>query len=225
MFSNQRAFLIQILIAKAYIAEKEITSHMSSLEELMTKAKDLHTEGHSDGQIADELSLSIDTVTWLLTQGKAGIAAPKDVHIDWTNVSANSTLLGGIASMMMSHFENSSEEEEAINTVIGVSVSGIPLATLMAAEDGLNLAIYHPSKHNTEGKNGSISGNFSKVSQKRCLIVDDCITTGNTLTEIVTYLRRHKATPVGICVIFDKRGVKEIEGVPVYSLFTIKRID
>jgi orotate phosphoribosyltransferase len=101
----------------------------------------------------------------------------------------------------------------------------VPLATMIAAEDGLNLAIYHPSKHNPEGKIGSISGNFSKVSQKCCLIVDDCITTGNTLTEIVNYLRRHKSTPVGICVIFDKRGVREIEGVPVYSLFTIKRID
>lgn len=198
---------------------------MSSLEELMTKAKNLHSEGHSSGQIADELSLSVDTVTWLLTQGKAGIAAPKDVHIDWTTVSSNSTLLGGISSMMLANFEAANEEEEGIDTVIGISVSGVPLATMIAAEDGLNLAIYHPSKHNPEGKIGSISGNFSKVSQKRCLIVDDCITTGNTLTEIVNYLRRHKSTPVGICVIFDKRGVREIEGVPVYSLFTIKRID
>ena len=214
-----------MVITKAYIAEKEITFHMSSLEELMIKAKDLHTDGHSDGQIADELSLSVDTVTWLLTQGKTGVAVPKDVHIDWTNVSSNAGLLGGISSMLMANFESASEEEEAIDAVIGISVSGVPLATLIAAEDGLNLAIYHPSKHNPEGKNGSISGNFSKVSQKRCIIVDDCITTGNTLTEIVNYLRRHKAIPVAICVIFDKRGVKEIEGVPVYSLFTIKRID
>ena len=174
-------------ITKAYIAGKAINFHMSSLEELMTKAKDLHTEGHSSGQIADELSLSVDTVTWLLTQGKAGIATPKDVHIDWTNVSSNTTLLDGISSMMLAHFEAANEEEEGIDTVIGISVSGVPIATMIAAEDGLNLAIYHPSKHNPEGKIGSISGNFSKVSQKRCIIVDDCITTGNTLTEIVNY--------------------------------------
>ena len=43
---------------------------MSSLEELMEKARMLHAEGHPTGQIADELSLSTDTITWMLTQGK-----------------------------------------------------------------------------------------------------------------------------------------------------------
>lgn len=198
---------------------------MSSLEELMAKARDLRTDGHSVGQIADELSLSTDTITWMLTQGKSGASAPKDVHIDWTVVSSDSGLLSGISSMLMENFENQCEEDQEVDAVIGVSVSGVPLATLMAAEHGLNLAIYHPSKHNPEGSTGSISGNFSKVAGKQCIIVDDCITTGNTLSEIVTYLRRHKAQPVGICVIFDKRGVREIEGVPVYPLFSIKRID
>ncbi|HJK27712.1 MAG TPA: orotate phosphoribosyltransferase-like protein, partial [Methanocorpusculum sp.] len=50
---------------------------MSSLEELMAKAKDLRADGHSAGQIADELSLSVDTVTWLLTQSKTNMAVPK----------------------------------------------------------------------------------------------------------------------------------------------------
>lgn len=199
----------------------------------MSKAKDLHSDGHTVDQIADELSLSTDTITWLLTQGKAGSAAPKDVHIDWTVVSSNTKLLGGISSMLMANFEDNAcdcEDDDECDcgvpeTVIGVSVSGVPLATLMASEEGLDLAIYHPSKHNPEGKTGSVSGNFAKIAGKKCIIVDDCITTGNTLTEIVHYLKRHKATPLGICVIFDKRGIKEIEGVPVFSLFTIKRID
>ncbi len=198
---------------------------MSSLEELMEKARELHAEGHPTGQIADELSLSTDTITWLLTQGKNNTNAPKDVHIDWTTVSSDATLLNGIASMLMVNFENSCDEDEEIDAIVGVSVSGVPLATLMAAEHGLNLAIYHPSKHNSDTNCGSVSGNFSKVAGKRCIIVDDCITTGNTLAEIVGYLRRHKAHPAGICVLFDKRGVREIEGVPVYPLFSVKRID
>ena len=198
---------------------------MSSLEELMEKARMLHAEGHPTGQIADELSLSTDTITWMLTQGKNNAAAPKDVHIDWTVVSSDATLLQGIASMLMVNFENCCDEDEEIDAVVGVDAAGVPLATLMAAEHGLNLAIYHPSKHNADTNCGSISGNFSKVTGKRCIIVDDCITTGNTLAEIVTYLRRHKAHPAGICVLFDKRGVREIEGVPVYPLFSVKRID
>jgi len=199
---------------------------MSSIEELMKRARDLHAEGHPDDQIADELSLSSDTVSWLLTQDKkSGIAAPKDVHIDWTTVSSNATLLEGIAEMLMANFESHMKDEEEIETIVGLSVSGVPLATLIAAEHGLNLAIFHPSKHNPEGNGGSLSGNFGKVSGKNCIIIDDCITTGNTLKETVSYIRSHKGNPIAICVLFDKRGVREIEGTPVYPLFNVKRID
>ena len=204
----------------------QISKIMSSIEELMKRARDLHAEGHPDGQIADELSLSTDTVTWLLTQDRSTAeAAPKDVHIDWTTVSSNATLLEGAAEMMMANFESQVEEAEDVNCVVGLSVSGVPLATLIAAEHGMNLAIFHPSKHNPEGNGGSVSGNFSKVTNKKCVIIDDCITTGNTLAETVKYVRSHKGNPLGICVLFDKRGVKEIEGVPVYPLFSVKRID
>ena len=199
---------------------------MSSLDELIQKARALQDDGHPVGQIADELSLSTDTITWLLTQGTSSDkAAPKDVHIDWTVVSSDANLLNGVAQMLMVNFEAQSSEEEEVDAAVGLSVTGVPLATLIAAEHGLNLAIYYPSKHNPEGNVGSISGNFSKVAGKRCVIIDDCITTGNSLAEAVVYLRKHKANPVGICVLFDKRGVREIEGVPVYPLFNVKRID
>lgn len=198
---------------------------MSSLEELMAKAKDLRADGHSAGQIADELSLSVDTVTWLLTQSKTNMAVPKDVHIDWTIVSSDATLLGGIASMLTARFDAATSGEEEVDAVVGISISGVPLATLIAAEEGLNLAVYHPSKHNTDSGTGCISGNFSKISGKRCILVDDVITSGNTLTELVAYLRRHNATPVAILVLFDKRGMTQVDGVPVYSLFSIRLID
>jgi orotate phosphoribosyltransferase len=42
---------------------------------------------------------------------------------------------------------------------------------------------------------------------------------------MVKYLRKHGATPTAILVIFDKRGISDIDGVPVYSLFKISRID
>lgn len=199
---------------------------MTSLEDLIQKARELQNDGHPVDQIADELSLSTDTITWLLTQESTrDSVAPKDVHIDWTVVSSNANLLAKIAQMMTINFESHTEKENSIETIVGLSIAGIPLATLIATELGMKLAIYHPSKHNPEGNTGSISGNFSKVSGKRCLIIDDCITTGNSLAEAVSYLRRHKAEPIGICVLFDKRGLREIEGVPVYPLFNVKRID
>lgn len=217
---------------------------MSSLDDLIGRAKMLLAEGHSPGQIADELSLSMETVTWLLTQAK-GAVAPKDVHIDWTAVSSSAPLLEETAQMLLSRYyqgqagmKETTGAEAACppgvpgghgvqsDVFVGIALSGIPLATLIAAQEAAKLAIFHPSKQSqNERPTGSISGNFAGIGGERCVIVDDVITSGKTMQEVVKYLRKHKATPVAILVIFDKRGIRDIDGVPVYSLFKISRID
>jgi orotate phosphoribosyltransferase len=203
---------------------------MSSLEELISRAKELLSEGHSPGQIADELSLSMETVTWLLTQQK-GAAIPKDVHIDWTSVSREAGLLEEMATMMLRRYESDTPLPDTAgqappDAIVGIAVSGVPLATLIAVQMDSKLAIYHPAKHGTgDHPVGSISGNFAGISGARCIIVDDVITSGKTLHEMIGYLRTHAAVPVAIWVIFDKRGIRDIEGVPVYSLFRVSRID
>jgi orotate phosphoribosyltransferase len=203
---------------------------MSSLDDLIGRAKLLLSEGHSPGQIADELSLSMETVTWLLTQVK-GAAAPKDVHIDWTAVSSSAPLLEETAFMLLRRYyddQNIPVDAQTHNAtvIVGIALSGIPLATIIAVQEDAKLAIYHPAKQNaSERPVGSISGNFAPVSGERCIIVDDTITSGTTMKEVVKYLKKHGASPVAIWVIFDKRGIKDIEGVPVYSLFKISRID
>ena len=202
---------------------------MSSLDDLISRAKMLLSEGHSPGQIADELSLSMETVTWLLTQAK-GTAAPKDVHIDWTAVSSHAPLLEEIALMLLQRYYGDQPDENisspAADVIVGISLSGVPLATVIAVQEAAKLAIYHPAKQNqSEHPMGSISGNFATIGGEHCIIVDDTITSGNTLREVVKYLRKHNAIPVAIWVIFDKRGIKDIDGVPVFSLFKISRID
>jgi orotate phosphoribosyltransferase len=202
---------------------------MSSLDDLIGRAKVLLAEGHSPGQIADELSLSMETVTWLLTQAK-GTAAPKDVHIDWTAVSSQGPLLEETAQMLLSRYYRSREgdanEASTADVIVGIAISGIPLATIIAVQEAAQLAIYHPSKQKTSDRPpGSISGNFAVVSGQRCIIVDDTITSGNTIREVVKYLKKHNAIPVAVWVIFDKRGIKDVDGIPVFSLFKISRID
>jgi orotate phosphoribosyltransferase len=202
---------------------------MSSLDDLIGRAKMLLAEGHSPGQIADELSLSMETVTWLLTQAD-GSTAPKDVHIDWTAVSSQASLLEETALMLLNLYyqgqTDTGSSSPAADVIVGIALSGIPLATIIAVQEAARVAIYHPAKQNTsERPVGSISGNFAAVSDKRCIIVDDVITSGNTMKEVVRYLKKHNAFPVAICVLFDKRGIKDVEGVPVCSLFKISRID
>jgi orotate phosphoribosyltransferase len=203
---------------------------MSALEELITKAKALQAEGHTPGQISDELGLSMETVTWLLTQPK-GMEAPKDVHIDWTAVGSHGTLLDDMAMMMLKRFLYLVEgggmrpAGDLLDTVVGIAPSGVPLATLIAAEEGLKLAVYLPAKHSrSEAPTGSLAGTFSTITGQRCIVIDDVVTTGTTLSETIQFLRRHGATPVAVWSLFDKRGVREVEGVPVHSLFVISRL-
>lgn len=206
---------------------------MSSLDELIERARALLSEGHSPGQIADELSLSVETVTWLLTQQKTG-AIPKDVGIDWTAVSSHGPQLDELALMMLKRYyaalgtEGTGEvlPDKFPSAVVGIAISGIPLATLIAVAEDTKLAIYYPAKQSSRDPPvGSISGNFAQVSGERCIIVDDVITSGNTMVEVVRYVRKSGGIPVAVLVLFDKRGIRDVEGVPVYSLFRISRID
>ena len=207
---------------------------MSSLEELITKARLLHSEGRSTSQISDELSLSAETVTWLLTQEKSGRDVPRDVLIDWSSISCDSTNLCLAANMMAQRYYFAREQAglsggEGIafpEVVIGLAHSGIPLATLIAGNEGAMFSMYHPRKHaQGESPAGSLNSSFAGVSNRSCLIVDDVVTTGNTITEAIEYIKKHGGEPVGIVVLFDKRGLKEISGVPLYSLVKVERID
>jgi len=199
---------------------------MTSLDDLIEKARHLRTEGHSPGQIADELSLSLETITWLLTQDTNHMSeSPRDVHIDWTQVSSNSVLLAQSAMMLKDLFTIHTRGQTPPTTIIGIAISGIPIATCMATAMQSRLAIFHPAKHDGEQTTGSLSGNFAGIKGETCLIVDDVITSGKTLHDVISYLRSRGATPVGCCVLFDKRGIRTIDEIDIYSLYTISRID
>jgi orotate phosphoribosyltransferase len=109
------------------------------------------------------------------------------------------------------------------DTVVGVSTSGVPIATLVASELGKDLTIYIPKKHiSEEGKKitGSISQNFSAVNYKRAVIIDDVVTSGSTLKECIKQLKEI-CSPKLIVVLIDKSGLDEIEGVPLIPLIRI----
>jgi orotate phosphoribosyltransferase len=202
---------------------------MSSLDDLTRRARELHAEGHSQSQISDELNLSMETVTFLLMKEKGG-DVPKDVLIDWTSVSGRADLLDELAALMIGQSRSAGgklgEPEEVASVVVGIALSGVPLATLIALQEDLKLAVYFPSRHSAATPpRGSLSENCAPVKGEACILVDDVITSGKTLREAVEYLRGHGASPLAIWVIFDKRSVREIDGVPVKALFRVSRLD
>ncbi|MCZ7356965.1 MAG: orotate phosphoribosyltransferase-like protein [Candidatus Methanoperedens sp.] len=203
---------------------------MKTIDELIQKAVELQAAGLLTGQIADELNVSRETATWLLTHAKKGdnVQAPKDIYVDWSNIGRSSTrqrlIAGALTDMILDCLE-----ETCVNVVIGVALSGIPLANMVADELGCEFSTYHPNKQRWEPESketkGTISQNFAQVEGKNCVLIDDVVTTGTTLTEAVAVLEALNAKPVAIAVLVDKKGIDSIQGVPINALLRVTRVD
>ncbi len=203
---------------------------MKTLDELIKKAVELQAAGLLTGQIADELNVSRETATWLLTHAKKGdvTAAPKDIYIDWSNIGRSSYRQRLIAEAMIDTIIECLEAEQEIDVVVGIALSGIPLANMIADELGCEFSTYHPNKQKWEGAKetkGTISQNFAQVEGKNVVIVDDVVTTGSTLKEAVAVLEEQGAKPLAIAVLIDKKGIDEISGVPLNALLRVTRVD
>ncbi len=205
---------------------------MKTIDELTQKAVELQAAGLLTGQIADELNISRETATWLLTHAKKGDASavPKDIYVDWSNIGRSSSrqrlIASALADMVLDCLD---ETEQNVDVVIGVALSGIPLASLVADELGCEFSTYHPNKQRWEPESkevkGTISQNFAQVEGSNCVLIDDVVTTGATLSEAVAVLEGMNAKPVAIAVLVDKKGIDDIEGVPLNALLRVTRVD
>ena len=197
---------------------------LKKIEDLIEKAKKLKERGLSTGEIADELNVSEETALWLLTTAKKDISPPSDIYIDWSTISVP-IRLRNLALIMADIIQNVTDY---IETVVGIAASGIPIATMVAEELEAELAIYYPrklkSRTGSAKSAGFISENFAKVSGKKCVIVDDIISTGATLAETVDFLKKNDSNIICATVIIDKKGFNQINGVSVFSLLKVIRL-
>ncbi len=195
---------------------------MRKLDDLVQRAKKLKEKGLTTGEIADELNVSRETAMWLLTQGDV---SPADIYVSWSSIAMNGERMGHIASIMVDMIE----EVTSPQVVIGVATSGVPLATLVAEELGCSLAIFYPKKlkweqEEEERLEGVISENFARIDGKKCVVVDDVISTGRTIEDVAAYAKKREAKIQCACVIVDKQSRDRIAGIPVLSVFRIIRL-
>jgi len=198
--------------------------------ELIRKAQELRSRGFTTGEIADELNVSKDTARWLTLQTTTSVSskeAPVDFAINWESLGGSSSRMRYVSAAMA----DMALKYGVADVVLGIAISGVPFATLMAdvmgAETGLetSLAVFHPVKHRKdEGAEGAISSNFAKVKGKRVVVVDDVITSGRTIAEVVEVLKNQGAKPIAVTVLIDKKGISEVDGVPVESLIRVSRL-
>ena len=201
-------------------------------QKLIQKAQELRQHGFTTGEIADELNVSMDTARWLTLQkaSEEKVEAPVDFAINWNSLGGNSTRLryvsGALSDMALSHGK--------ADVIVGIAVSGVPFATMMADflddvnDEGTSLAVFHPNKHRKDKDNtddeGTISTNFGSVNGKKVIIVDDVITSGKTVKEVIHTVKDQGGEPICVTVLIDKAGLSEIEEVPVESLIKVSRL-
>jgi orotate phosphoribosyltransferase len=107
-------------------------------------------------------------------------------------------------------------KEDDVQLVVGPATGGI----LLAHEVGKNLntrAVF------TERENGKmvLKRGFAIQSGERVLIVEDIVTTGGSVQEVIDIVREQGGDIVGVGMLVDRSGGKADFGVPQQALLTL----
>lgn len=105
---------------------------------------------------------------------------------------------------------------KGIQTVIGPAMGGIIVAHEVGRALGTR-ALF------TERENGvmSLRRGFNLAVGERVLVVEDVITTGGSVKEVLEVVREMGAIPVGVAVLVDRSGGKVDFGLPLASVLQL----
>ena len=185
-----------------------------SIEELKAYASSLMKEGLNTQQIADELSLSQDTITWLLS-GTGDSERPSDVRIGWRTLGVRPQRIAAVGSIMA----DVADEElgyDNIDTVVGISINGIAFAYEVARVLESDMTVFRTTDEG-EGS-GSLSNKYGQVAGKRVVIIDDVLSSGKTMSKTIQSIRA-AGGEVGLAIVLvNKTTRNEIDDVPLRGL-------
>ncbi len=185
-----------------------------SIEELKALASSLMKEGLNTQQIADELSLSQDTITWWLS-GTSGGGRPSDVRIGWRTRGVRPQRIAAVGSIMA----GVADEElgfDNIDTVVGISINGIAFAYEVARILESDMTVFRTTDEG-EGS-GSLSNKYSQVAGKRVVIIDDVLSSGKTMSKTIQSIRAAGGEVSLAIVLVNKTTRNEIDDVPLRGL-------
>lgn len=197
---------------------------MKSIDSLVQKVLELKENGLSESEIADELHLSVATVTWLLTRNVKEEAPPVDIKVGWKSIAVYGGRIGLISSLfsdvILEEMENRNIEK--LDTVVGIAINGIPFATMVSEELGIELSIYRPPV--TDESKGTFSSNYATLKDKNAIIVDDVVSTGHVARCALADVKKQGGNPLLIVVMVNKTPLYELDDVPLRSLIRARTI-
>jgi len=183
-----------------------------SVDELREKVLALRERGLNDMQIADELSISAMTVEWL--QGtSASEGKPEDIRIGWRTIGVRPQRIDAISMILADILDEA--VPEGIDTVVGISLNGILFAHSLAEQLGADVAIYRSA---VNGPGGALSEKYANVAGRRIVIVDDLLSTGETMRGVIESMQSEGADVALCMVLVNKTEKNEIAGVPLRGI-------
>ena len=193
---------------------------MKEIESLKKRALKYKESGLTDYEIAEELNVSKDTTIWLLSKGKEKKPVG-DVKIGWRSVGIYPPRIGFISDAISDIILEESEKKDLdIDTIVGIAINGIPFATYVADELGLELALFRPHHE----KVGAFSSNYASVKEKNVVIVDDVVGSGETFKNAIKAIKAEKGKPVLCVCMVNKKAVNDVAGVPLRSLIRARAL-
>lgn len=193
---------------------------MKEIDALISKALKYKDSGLTDHEIAEELNVSKETAVWLLNKGKE--KKPEgDVKIGWRSIGVYPSRIASISDALIDVILEEEEKKDLdIDTIAGIAINGIPYATFIAEELGLELAVYRPHYE----KSGAFSSNYANIEDKNVVLVDDVVGTGETFRSAIKATKNEKGKPVLCVSILNKRAQNEIEKIPLRALIRARVI-
>lgn len=195
---------------------------MKSLEELYKRALELKNRGMSDKEISTELHLSVNTVTWLLSKEFLKESNVKDVKIGWRSLGVYGSRIYMMSEIIADIIdEESSKGSYEPDAILGVTINGIPFATMVSYILDREFIVYRP---HPQRKEGVFSSNFASVKGKNVVIVDDVASTGETLKRTISDVKNEGGNPVLCVVLASKMIHDEVMGVKIRSVMRTRLI-
>jgi orotate phosphoribosyltransferase len=201
---------------------------MKGIDSIAKRALELKQSGMNDKEIARELHLSENTIVWLLTKGvksqTAPTDAPQDIKIGWNAVGVFGNRISMMASILADIIlEEAENGEYEVQTVVGLAINGIPLATFISDELTIEFAVYRPPQKKVMA--GALSSNYAEIKGKNIVVVDDVIGTGETMIKAIEDLKIMGANPKLILAIVNKTHLKDIDGIPIRYIVSARTLN
>lgn len=187
-----------------------------SIDELRGKVAEMTEQGLNTQQIADELSISQRTVIWL-NSGAAEVDHPDDIRIGWRTIGSRPNRINAIGSIMADIVV---EELEEVDTIVGISLNGILFANSIADQLDVDVAIFRSV---SEEGDGHLSNKYGNVAGRKVVVVDDVLSSGETMKRTIKTLQDGGAEVVLSVVMVNKTEENMVSGVPLRGLIrTVK---